>query len=653
LRHIALSLGLVGAVACASSSEDAQSSEAANTAACGAEEQLAAFDRMRNAPLIPMRSIAGLDLANPDWSMATLADAEKTLCQSTRVNESEDAPVEVRGWGLAPNRIFTVDVERPSGKIAGWTLGPGYRGKLEFRSRPSALGDPTKPNPFGQHVYAIGLGGPILRDGRPWEIKWGIACTATATECFDRQATELFDGILATFAPELPSTQESCIQEQLCLARQFFAGEGVPRQGMFGARPLGLYFVVDDTSTTFTTPAYFYGFPVKTMPFSSAELFVRLGGEGPVARTPTALGDRPERCTMKAGMPFEQVLASCVEVLPSPAQNEALRAKLLGGAKKSLLETSGRMEGRWQLAASGIAPSFEAIRFAETKPEPSAALKGLTLDIRAGKVLNDFTADGRTLTLLGTTAVYREYVRVLHAALVEKGLATLSLGAPACVMPMPSGMTEGWTPDPLCTGLEQLVIPGDPATTQDLGLARMSAGISGFGWQSALKPTTPVGTFCADLPPNPRGKEDGPCFADVECRSGICGLLDGRFSCRPTREQNYRHCTMGTEGFTGWLFPDTMKQLEAVLGKGKPDGLPAELRDPAFYLRAWTKALVTYLRVADQQPTDLSAFGAQAPRDEEITIRPIDDVRYEITYLDRFSYRVLWNTGAVESMTFR
>jgi hypothetical protein len=61
---------------------------------------------------------------------------------------------------------------------------------------------------------------------------------------------------------------------------------------------------------------------------------------------------------------------------------------------------------------------------------------------------------------------------------------------------------------------------------------------------------------------------------------------------------------------------------------------------------------VTYLRVADQQPTDLAAFAAQAPRDEEITIRAQDGGRFEVKYLDRFSYRVLWNTGAVESMTF-
>jgi hypothetical protein len=40
------------------------------------------------------------------------------------------------------------------------------------------------------------------------------------------------------------------------------------------------------------------------------------------------------------------------------------------------------------------------------------------------------------------------------------------------------------------------------------------------------------------------------------------------------------------------------------------------------------------------------------PRDEEITIRALDGGRFEVKCLDQFSYRVQWNTGAVETMTF-
>jgi hypothetical protein len=261
-------MGLVGAVACGSGTEEAETGEAAETATCGAEQQLAAFNRMLNAPLISDALDWRLDLANPDWTMATLADAEKTLCtiEPHRRCCERSGPRSAR---LGPSSEPCLDGRRRKNRAARSRAGR-FRPVIAASSNSSRARRRSaihEPNPFGQHTYTIALDGPILRDGSPWEIKWGTACTATATDCFERQATDCFDGMLETFAPELPSTQESCRADQSCLAKQFFAGEGLPKQGIFGARPLGLYFVVNDTSGTFGAPSFFYGFPVKTMPF--------------------------------------------------------------------------------------------------------------------------------------------------------------------------------------------------------------------------------------------------------------------------------------------------------------------------------------------------------------------------------------------------
>jgi hypothetical protein len=607
---------------------------------------MAAFDRLINAPLIPMRSVGGLDLAKEDWSFATKEDAERTLCQSAP-NETSDKTIESRAWGLAPNPQLIVDFDKGTGKVRGWELHSGYRGKLSMKSRPSALGDPARPNPFGEHAFSIGLDAQIQKDGAPHEIHWLDDCrpdNRPGDACWQLELTELYDAAMATFAPELPSTQGNCVTERLCLGSKAAADVA-----LFGVRPLGTYMVFNNyrTQPAASTPAYFYGIAVKSMPFSSGDVLARLGGEGFTLKT-GPLGDRGQTCTMKPGMAFEQLLASCVEVQSSAAANAALRAKLLGGGAKVMVTTAAGPAGRWELQAAGYSPSFEAIRFDEREPLPSATLKGLTLDTRSGRVLNDIGPDGVTHTLTGTAAVYRGYVRFLHATLREMGLAKLDLGAPECLMKRGDD-PKTWQPEFGCTGLEQMLTPGEAATSFDPALQRVSASDDWF-WRTVLKPATLPARFCADLPPNPFGKDgfDATCTADQECRSGTCEPEDafGKRRCARARNLFYQRC--GDESFLSQLWPDTRRQLELVLGNGSLDGL-AELRDPAFYLRAWAKALVGYLLVAHQGATDITA----GPSDAEIVIESADGDLFEVRYLDRFSFRARWSTGSVETMTFR
>src|SRR5262249_5619267 len=161
------------------------------------------------------------------WPGLKVDDAEQTLCQGKISGQTKDGN-ETMVWGDAGE--IKVGYLKADKKINYFQLSAGYRGSLDFSSRATSLDDPSKPNPFGVHKYSIGVGRPILRDGAPWQLNW---------QDFDKQSTEIFDALMATYAPELKSTQKSCKKEGSCLARAIENNEGV-----FGVRPLGIYFHV-------------------------------------------------------------------------------------------------------------------------------------------------------------------------------------------------------------------------------------------------------------------------------------------------------------------------------------------------------------------------------------------------------------------------
>ena len=264
---------------------------------------------MVNEPIRPPRMIAGLDLAGGDhWGGLDFRDAEQINCQSKAISGSEATLT--AGWGDA-NEVM-VDYKLSNNTVEAYYLQQGYRGALEFESRPSDINDPDKPNPFGKHKYSIKVGEPIKRDGTNWPLTWPTR--PELIDAWEKQATEMFDALMYTYAPDLTSTQESCIKAQTCLARSYSTGDAV-----FGVRPLGVYFYVPTVLTPQpgpSTPGYMYGFYVKLMPFSGSELFLKLDAEGPVA-TARDLGDREPKvtCQQKLGMKFGEFLDSCVNVL--------------------------------------------------------------------------------------------------------------------------------------------------------------------------------------------------------------------------------------------------------------------------------------------------------------------------------------------------
>src|SRR5262249_25967180 len=150
----------------------------------------------------------------------------------------------------------SLDYDKTTRTVDTFKLSAGYKGSLDFASRPTALDDPSKPNPFGQHRYSIGVGRQILRDGQPWDLNWQSSSSIAAQE------TEMFDALKFTYAPELKSTQKNCKADQSCRALR--SGNSAA----FGARPLGIYFYVADITSApaASTPSYLYGFKVKLLP---------------------------------------------------------------------------------------------------------------------------------------------------------------------------------------------------------------------------------------------------------------------------------------------------------------------------------------------------------------------------------------------------
>jgi hypothetical protein len=631
-------LGCLSAMAGACSSASGLPEGASNSAvvSCSGPEQIAKFQQMLAQPIVPSRNIGGLDLRGGDsWTGLTVDDAEHVLCASTPfatdVKSDQDPSVTtaMAGWGLSPNFSLTVEYDKTTRKIDFFQLNDGYKGALEFASRPTALGDPSKPNPFGQHHYSVGIGRQILRDGQPWQLNWFTSCSESTADCWDKQSTELFDALMFTFAPELPSTQTSCKAAQTCLASTFV--ENDMRPAVFGARPLGIYFHVPNAvvgQLEASTPDYVYGFLVKQMPFSAANMMLKLDDEGPVG-TAAGLGDRQATCTMKMGMPYQSFLGECVQVVTDHDANDLLKKKLLGGLTRSVTSSgAAAATGTWIFDVAGLNPNFNSERFDETEPPTTARATEISLDLRAsGRVLNEYAADGNTLTLAGTAAVYREYARVLQELAHDKmdpSLPRFPLGAAECLLPA-NADAKTWRPARGCTGLEQLVTPQDPATVSDPNLKRISIGVhnaTSLGLRTALKPGNPSVAFCAD----------------PDVREHCWGDLGGD--------------VVDPLGMNGPLWETTRKQILHVLGGDNPANVPAALLDRDLFVQVYTTALVKYLRVAAHAPADLSD-PALAVEPSDIVIEHKTGDLVTVKYKNRLEYTLMPIAGNLQTMTFR
>jgi hypothetical protein len=568
--------------------------------------------------IIPPKLFGGLDLrGGENWTGLKFTDAQKINCQATPV-QTEDDKLDAQ-WGDA-GEVF-VHYYIATNIINQVELRQGYTGKMNFKSRPDD--DSQKrfghPNPFGQHSYTWGVGDVVRRDGNPWLLNW--------TD-FPKQATEMFDALMATFAPDLDGNQDDCTVAQTCLAS---ATNG---EAYFGARPLGVYLHIPNTAApqpTPSTPDEIYAYYVKLLPFSPSPMFLKLDKEGPIA-TSAGIGDKTPKaiCSQRLGMTYSDLLANCVNVYQDAAMNDKMVTKLLGGMSHTKEVFDFSVQGIDTDMASSIIGDDKIVGDDWT-PSPTDTVYHFNMDVRAsGTLLNEQSEDGATFTFGGTGAIYREYARRTQAAIHDMmktwrpDLPQYEIGDPHCVM-SPGDNPATWKAAPGCTGFEQLITPGErvrPAGAPDdgttLGERRLSLGARAnkgpFGMKSALKPGDPLAIFCVDPPPNATGKGKGEtCTADSECWSDSCSGADGAKKCDDVTTKYYQHCgaQAGDAGMKGPIYQTSFTRVKEYLGQGDILKLPPALRDPKYYFQQFGFSIVKYLMAAGNspRPTNLNSLG--------------------------------------------
>jgi hypothetical protein len=543
---------------------------------CSGAEKHDRWAKMVREPIVPPRKLAGIDLAGgDDWKGLDFRDAEKVLCQSKSraIGDPENLGA---AWGDA-NEV-EVDYSMATNTITNWQLNPGYRGKLEFESRPEGLADngfadAAKRNPWGVHKFSISIGTQIQKDGRPHEIHWNNDCkpdNKPGDLCWQLELTEMYDALMFTYSKDLMSTQGNCVLEQKCLGSKARGDIG-----LFGVRPLGTYLVVPNyrTQPAASTPAYFYGFYVKLMPFSGAELYVKLDDEGPWAFS-AAIGENKKDCKQFLGVKYGDFVANCIninkaETMHSSGQplNQFILGKFKGGMS--------RTKEAFDFSVEAVSLNFLSTRIGDDKtvgddwtPTDSDFAHEWEMDIRAsGKVLNEWSADKKSQTMAATGAIYREYARRVQADINAKLAEWLPEKAPLAATNgqrniqcapgyeptsggkchfkgfgigdsrclMNAGDTE-WKPAEGCTGFEGFITPGD---RDHVNLSAYPPGSDplrvSFGWRgaqlgikTALKAGDPLAIFCNDPPTNGAGKDqaaDGTpaqCTDDNACFSSKC-----------------------------------------------------------------------------------------------------------------------------------
>ncbi len=545
----------------------------------GAEKQRRWAEAFRQ-PIKPPRWGAGLDFAGgEDWEGLLYEQAEHGIDGPNKVMMCQGDP-----WGVWSGEFIAtwgdateVEVRYliDTHKIQQVTFNLGYQGTLDFKSRPGSR--------FGDHNYQMKVGDWTRRDGANFEFNWQDA------KARDEQATELYDALMYTFAPELPSTQVNCVATQQCLARRSQDDTAV-----FGARGIGMYSHYANVSKgprTSSAPDYLYMFVVKMLPFSNAAVHLKMDQEGPVA-TAVELGDKTPKstCVMKLGTPYKDFVDQCINVLTDPALNQRAMNKWLGGHTHNDEAFIFNVVGvNFDFSVKNLDP-FKIVTDAQNPADDDFASEFI-LDLRsAGPVINDTgpadpTTGVRPMTLKGTGAIYREYARIVQKDLTDRLIASGKLdpakrrkiGDPACLFPadyetQPGFNAFAWRAPEGCTGFEGMLLPGAQIST-DPDVNKLELGIQATRgiFPSALRPGDPVVKFCSD--------------------PGI-----------------YNYCGDGAEpvGFEGSVWDGSYQRVLQILGKGKVENLPTAARDRRYFFKLWAEAYVKYLRAAHLDPADMA-----------------------------------------------
>jgi hypothetical protein len=156
---------------------------------------------MDAAPIRPIGMAANLDIAAAMG--LTLAQAEQIDCQATDIGDAFGDGNECYAWGDNQEVwLEVVPATQVGDMIAVW---PGYVGTLAMTSRD------------GTHVYSISLDVEITKDGLPYPLDWMNDITNPTLAA---EVDELYDALLATYAPGMPADTE-CTISTACVIGDF------------------------------------------------------------------------------------------------------------------------------------------------------------------------------------------------------------------------------------------------------------------------------------------------------------------------------------------------------------------------------------------------------------------------------------------------
>lgn len=566
---------------------------------CTGNEKAKRWSKMINEDIKPPRFMAGLDFAGSDnWEGLDFELAEKTLCQADNQG-ADDAGSFYSSWGDAGEVLVGYDINNH--KVNFVQLNAGYKGTIKFESRPG-----TRFSADKIHKYEMGIGRQILRDGQPFQLNWEDSVKVA------EEGTELYDAMMWTFAPELPSDTVNCRKSAKCRLAPDGAGGGG-----FGARGVGFYIHIPSLTKPQpvpSTPDYMYVFVVKQLPFSGAAMTLKLDQEGPTA-TAGLLGDRTPQadCKFKLGTKYADFKNNCVAVLADPKKNTTALNKFLGGHTHNDESYIFNVVGVNVDFGAANLPPLDIIHD-DWAPADNDVVSEYILDIRAnGPVTNDNNAAG-VVDLHGTGVIYREYARLVQEdlqRLLPAGTPKRTIGDPACLFPdpLPAGFDPySWVAPAGCTGLEGMLTPAK-ADTGNPNIDKLSIGAAAqnLGYTTVLRPGDPAIAFCNDpSETNPAG------FSYCGGPADPVGLQD-----------------------TVW--EGSFRRVLQVLGRGNINILPAEARDRRYYFKIWAEAYVKYLRAAHLNPTDLSKpeFDVWAADPESLFFDPVGRGNERWEYIDR------------------
>jgi hypothetical protein len=591
---------------------------------CNAQKLQTTWAKMVQQPIVPPTKVADLDMAGlaadgvtETWNGITIEQAEQINCQSTNIGDWFGDGNQDNYWGDGAEVVAQYLVSNHL--IVEITLQLGYTGSMDFTSRD------------GMHKYSIPLGTPITKDGNPYptidwyEQQYGLGQSPT----FKAQINELYDALIATFAPGLPQ-EADCQAAGTCVAGNF------GQVAYIYISALGIGFEVASYSagppTTNTVVQYqIYG--AKILPYSLAAPVFKLDAQGVITQPQVLPGDSATTaCQLQMGLHWSTFLANCVN---TGGPNGVEYNKEIGALSHD--------DETWTFNVQGVDLNYRdgtlgptAVVLDNTVPSPTDISVNFSVDQSAlGPLANDWQGDDTSSAtaledLHGSGMVYLQYAQNVQSALnaynTAKGLPTHALGAPEC--------TTGVNPDTLnfakgCTGFEGFIttapskygttptnFPANALGTIDptFGIPQALAVEPGLGL--GLKCGHPVAAFCLD--------------ANGIVNIGAQGV--------PTTANGggYTLCAP-PQGGSGNLFVESFNRVLQVWAGGNQAALPPDVSDVRFFWKQYVLAMIAYMEVAKADGSETETAVSSTTVDlDSLFFDSQGDGQFEIgEYVDR------------------